>query len=114
MNEQDIEEVKEKVRKYFKECTKKLGEDDGPWPKVLAFGEEFPVVKAEIYKDGTMNVWPRKPLKYISVSLTLPRVCSHCDGTGREKVLRLDGYAGIEWTGDYRTCSKCKGSRKEP
>ena len=75
INEKKIEEIKQYIRKLWKKCSfKKVFEKDEIWPKTIIYeNEDSPFIKAEFYEDGTAKVWPRRPLQWVTVTLTCPK-----------------------------------------
>lgn len=71
-NNIDIEKIKKEVAEYFRKCL--AGEIEETWPKELVWEDEnFPFKKARIHKDGRVEVQPRVPLNYISMTLKLEK-----------------------------------------
>jgi hypothetical protein len=76
MSEQHIAELKEKLRKLWKEgLTKKVWEDDGPWPKIITYpdSEDILFTKAELHKDGTVRAWYRGSVNFVKLRITCPK-----------------------------------------
>jgi hypothetical protein len=72
MTEHDIEKIKKEIIAYLKKCIEEPIKDE--WPKILTWEDEkFPFRKARIYKDGRVEIQPRIPLNWISMTLTLDK-----------------------------------------
>lgn len=79
MEEQDINEHIEKIKNYIKSVWDKgVGDivwmNEENWPKILINNDETsPFLKVLWEKDGTLKIWPRKPIEFVSLTLTCPK-----------------------------------------
>lgn len=71
---EQILKLKRYIKKFWKEGIAKRLATEEVWPKTIIYdNEDVPFLKAELHKDGTVTVWPRQPLKYVSLTLTCPK-----------------------------------------
>jgi hypothetical protein len=68
MDQEMLDQIKEYLRELFNNPPNEV------WPKEVTFADDFPVVKARVHKNGSIDIQSRHELKWVDVKFTIDEV----------------------------------------